>query len=219
MFVFDMKIVALHGYTQSAMQFQKKIAVLSKGMKSKGIDCVFVEAPHRATTSFKFDNPQPEERAWWNATSSSPISYLGLTESIHHLKETIGELPEGVLGFSQGAMMGIILASILNPKFAIIISGFLPRDEQARILIQYKGRVLFVAGEFDLLVPLKGTIELAKFIIQENGETCLTNVIESGMTKLSSKVDILVHDGGHVVPQKAEYKKMILDWVTVVNKM
>jgi dihydrofolate reductase len=212
-----MKLLCLHGYTQSAPQFQKRISVLTKALsKSIGIESIFVQGPHQATISFNFDTPQPEERAWWNASESQPISYIGLEESIKLLKEYSFD---GILGFSQGSIMALIQASIMNPKYAIIISGFTPRDSMAREWINYKGRVLFVAGELDELVTLQTTIELARFLIEKNRDTFTSDKLERGITKLSPKVDFLVHDGGHVVPQKSEFKKMILDWIQTANKL
>lgn len=75
---------------------------------------------------------------WWNFTESK-MEYTGTGESLAAVRKVFEEQGpfDGVLGFSQGAVMTAVLCGLKNEnlpenawanfKFAILISGFKPR--------------------------------------------------------------------------------------------
>ncbi|GAX85192.1 hypothetical protein CEUSTIGMA_g12610.t1 [Chlamydomonas eustigma] len=127
-------------------------------------------------------------RSWWQWTDVGPdgrpsraTSYTGWEPSLELLVHTINvHKPDGVFGFSQGAAATALLLSCLEsrpelqqswrPKFAIMISGFLPRDPSFAELVQ-KARPsvpsMFVYGTADEMVPPERTQELIAAFDQE----------------------------------------------------
>jgi pimeloyl-ACP methyl ester carboxylesterase len=210
-----MKLLCLHGYTQSAAVFQKRIAVLQKALLQLGITSIFLDGPHRATSSFK-EAPTDDEYSWWN-TIEEPMTYAGYDESVEYITPMADQV-DGILGFSQGATMALLLPG-LKPKYVIAVGGFLPRDISLHEKL-FKGRVLIVGGERDELVPLERTVELAEYLAGKRVKELNPDQLPRGeIVSVSEQVDLLVHDGSHYVPQKQEYRKMILGWIRALNKL
>ncbi|KAF9910278.1 Ovarian cancer-associated protein 2 [Lobosporangium transversale] len=152
-----LKILCLHGYTQNALSFTKKTAVFRKALKDVA-DLVYVTAPHvvpiptlgtpEERENDELDNLGPEDASygWWTSSPEKP-TYKGFDESLSELRSVLEkEGPfDGVMGFSQGASMASLLQLLLERpylspimsgcrhdpfKFAIIVSGFEPRDPE-----------------------------------------------------------------------------------------
>ncbi|KAI8899783.1 serine hydrolase-domain-containing protein [Globomyces pollinis-pini] len=202
-----LKLLCLHGYTQNGNVFRKRIAVLQKQLLKNNIECVFVDAPHVSTTTFN-EVVTGEERAWWNASEDRQI-YYGLDESLQYLKEfsdSNGPF-DGILGFSQGAAMSSLIADHLpiKPKFLVLVGGFVPKPQQAKEILTYRGPSLHVMGIKDELVANEWSMNLAA--LMANLEYFPDSVNESGVVK------VLVHDGGHAVPGKSNYRHTIVEWI------
>lgn len=131
------KILMLHGYTQSGPLFQAKTGALRKTLNKafpKGIELVYPTAPIRLTpTDFSLitgavtdrtSAPDADEEidawAWWRKRSTSDGSYLfdGLDEGFAHIASILKDQGpfDGVVGFSQGAAATAMVASLLEPK-------------------------------------------------------------------------------------------------------
>jgi predicted esterase len=142
-------------------------------------------------------------RSWWqwqdqgeNGRPSRAYTYSGWDEvTREYLIEAIREhQPQGLLGFSQGAAaIGLLLsdlpedlrAGVARPSFAIMISGFLPRDERYRKLvldssIGDRPPCLIVYGAKDELVDKERSVEL--------------------VNALGEGIDVYEHPGAHLVP-------------------
>ena len=208
-----MKILCLHGYTQNAGVFKKKIAVLSKALQPD-FETIFVDGPIKSTMSFK-ETQQDNELAWWNSIKKGELHhYIGYKQSLDYLHEFIrNQGPfHGILGFSQGATMACILASTMNPppSFLIVCGGFIPRDpELFSYLTIDKLKSLHIMGERDELVSVEQSMLMVHKITGTKGMELEQDMI-SPITESSS---ILLHDGGHVFPCKSIYKKLILEWI------
>jgi len=124
---------------------------------------------------------------------SKALHYKGLHETtLPFLKEALAEHePDGLFAFSQGATAAALLLGALQremlleggmegegeggvamPKFAILVGGFYPRDEQVGEGLREGGPTvptLFVGGETDALVPLERTRELMGCWAEEEG--------------------------------------------------
>ncbi|KAH8702981.1 serine hydrolase FSH [Phaeosphaeriaceae sp. PMI808] len=171
------KILMLHGYTQSGPSFQAKTGALRKSLQKSfpnGCTLVYPTAPHRlspADESFLVTEQENEQQldawAWWRRTATPPgaggkgkrYTYSGLDTTFAFLARLMkDEGPfTGVIGFSQGAALAALLASLLEPhresafaqsstsafafphsftpppqppfKFAVCYSGFRPDDD------------------------------------------------------------------------------------------
>ncbi|KAJ6207611.1 serine hydrolase FSH [Bipolaris maydis] len=130
------KILMLHGYTQSGPLFQAKTGALRKTLNKafpKGIELVYPTAPIRLTpTDFSLitgavtdrtSAPDADEEldawAWWRKRPSNDIYHFdGLDEGLGHIAAILKEQGpfDGVIGFSQGAAATAMVASLLEPK-------------------------------------------------------------------------------------------------------
>ncbi|EIM80761.1 FSH1-domain-containing protein [Stereum hirsutum FP-91666 SS1] len=230
------RVLMLHGYTQNASIFSKRVAALRKSC-SKDIEFVFVDAPvilypvdlantfsdpnnpdttnslaaygsAEAADADKTDDPTLTPRAWWK-TNWDRTSTDGLEESIEFLKGVLTKGPrfDGIFGFSQGAAMAVILATLLEKpetypsflvdgqpphppfSFCVSISGFVPPGPICASLLTpsapYTTPTLHVMGKNDILV------------VEERSKALL---------EVSAKKRVEVHDGGHFVPSKANWR-------------
>lgn len=149
-----MKILCLHGFSQNAQIFSKRLKVLEKSLKA---DLVFPDAPH-------FISDSQELRCWWRS-SDDRLVYHGLDESISFIKDIWNTQSfDGILGFSQGATFTAILSNLLKPKFVIIVSGFVPFPT----LLQESFnpiKSLHIMGKSDEIVPLQENFKLSQCFI------------------------------------------------------
>ena len=132
-----LRILFLHGYTQSPHLFHAKTgalrSALSKAFPSQKypLHCSYVHAPHRipladipgasTTQSGKMDE-QPEAYGWWRRKDrDGGIVYEGLEEGMGAVAKVIREDGpfHGVIGFSQGAAAAGMVASLLEGSFRL----------------------------------------------------------------------------------------------------
>mmetsp|Transcript_24456 Transcript_24456/g.39433 ORF Transcript_24456/g.39433 Transcript_24456/m.39433 type:complete len:154 (-) Transcript_24456:208-669(-) len=141
-----------------------------------------------------------------NSRPSVAVSYVGVEASMRKLETYIAEKGpfDGILGFSQGGAAAAVLCA-QNPhsfKFAVIISGFVPRDEallkcleEARQPLALSGlQSLHVWGTKDTLVDNKRSRELLDYF----GEAAKH----------------FEHTGGHFVPSGGEFRRHLLRFIT-----
>ncbi|MCJ1462001.1 hypothetical protein MMC07_000601 [Pseudocyphellaria aurata] len=137
-----LKILMLHGFTQSGPRFHAKSSGLQKSLRKAlfphySVSFSFPTAPHRI--DLPFDEPssshsslvqsssreqdsitdpndEPDSFGWWRRTSDDPVVYDGMVEGFSRIRETIrDEGPfDGVIGFSQGAAMAALVVSALE---------------------------------------------------------------------------------------------------------
>lgn len=214
-----LKILCLHGYGQNASTFSKKATQLTTALKDIA-DCEFLSGPFElqiendATrrqlqvsdpSTIQKNSDQELTRAWYRLMSSVHVG----DEALYFLREyMIKKGPfDGVLGFSQGAVMASILAAMISShvlinqdkklpsfKFGVFISGITPRDPEKLKIYQTKLNTpsLHVWGTNDSLV----STELSKtFSSHYINPVCLA------------------HDGGHALPKRPETIKQIVDFI------
>ena len=137
-------------------------------------------------------------RAWWRGHSGK-TTYEGWDAS----EEMLARLWErerfdGILGFSQGAAAAAMLCANVEhprPKFAMIVSGFVPRDEKAaeRLLAGVKDvPSLHVFGQTDQLV------------VPERSRA---------LTTLFADATVVAHDGGHMIPSGAAVRRHVVSFL------
>lgn len=137
----EMKLLALHGWGQDAALFaSKRTKDLQRRLQSLQLVLDCADAP------FQIGHTAAERGWWtyrpedWDGSLSNPLELLsrasfeaiGLDESLDRLSAQWRDGQyDGILGFSQGAVMGSILCAKLcadpearRPRCAILISGF-----------------------------------------------------------------------------------------------
>ncbi|KAK9830318.1 hypothetical protein WJX72_010963 [[Myrmecia] bisecta] len=171
-----LRILCLHGYLQNAETFRAKIGSVRKALKSRA-EFFFVDAPHPVQIQDEQQvqaegGTRDSPRAWWTWKDLEPgmrpsraAHYDGWDVSVKVLADSLQRHApiDGVLGFSQGATAAALLLAqatsepgIPAPSFAVLIGGFLPRDDTFAGWIttaKPSTPVLFVFGVNDVLVP------------------------------------------------------------------
>lgn len=158
-------------------------------------------------------DPSSTPRAWWKTNPEKTIAH-GLEESILLLRDILQrDRYDGVFGFSQGAAMAALLATLLERphsyppflvdgeaphppfKFCVAVSGFkAPGFLSAEIFgTSYSTPTLHVLGRNDVI------------IIKERSK---------GLLDLSQNKRLEEHDGGHFVPSKANWREFLRNYLT-----
>ncbi|KAH6620322.1 serine hydrolase-domain-containing protein [Boeremia exigua] len=125
------KILFLHGFTQSGPLFSAKCGALRKTLQKAfpaGITVSFPTAPLRlAPTDVSFlhsgeakeaDDEEIDAWAWWRRKGDAePYVYAGLEEGLARVAEVLqAKGPfDGVVGFSQGGAAAAMVAALLEP--------------------------------------------------------------------------------------------------------
>lgn len=126
------KVLMLHGFTQSGPNFHSKTRALEKNLQKAfpaGISLHYPTAPIRlAPADIPFPvapaaNGEPEGAdtdawAWWRRKGDrEPYAYEGLEQGLERIAEALrAEGPfDGVIGFSQGGACAGMLAALLEP--------------------------------------------------------------------------------------------------------
>ncbi|KAF2674889.1 dihydrofolate reductase-like protein [Microthyrium microscopicum] len=124
-----LRILMLHGYTQSGPLFRAKTRALEKHLAKafpSGASLVYPTAPHRLSPADipVWDNSAPAPvstepldcYAWWTRADTNPPTYTGLAQGLARVAECLKtEGPfDGVVGFSQGGALAGMVASLLE---------------------------------------------------------------------------------------------------------
>ncbi|GAB7355994.1 hypothetical protein MBLNU459_g6621t1 [Dothideomycetes sp. NU459] len=136
-----LKILMLHGYTQSGSLFHAKTRALEKNLEKAfpaapkpghlpaypgGVELVYPTAPIKLSISdipgydvdgSAADNEDPEAYAWWRRKGDAqPYRYEGLELGVERIAETLTASGpfDGAIGFSQGGAAAGMLASLLE---------------------------------------------------------------------------------------------------------
>lgn len=134
-----LKILMLHGFTQTGHTFDFKTKALKKSLDKHfpaapkpghlrqypgGVELVYPTAPIRLDPSdipgFDVDGDKdfPEAYGWWRRKGDGePYTYEGMELGLARIAETLTEQGpfDGVLGFSQGGAAAGMVASLLEP--------------------------------------------------------------------------------------------------------
>ncbi|KAF2460188.1 serine hydrolase FSH [Lineolata rhizophorae] len=132
-----LKILMLHGYTQSGPLFRSKTRALEKNLQKAfpaGVTLSYPTAPiHLARADLTFEaatavvdpanktdgeDEEPDAWGWWRRKGDAePYTYEGIERGLAGVAEVLkAEGPfDGVIGFSQGGALAGMLASLLEP--------------------------------------------------------------------------------------------------------
>ncbi|KAJ6481787.1 FSH1-domain-containing protein [Mycena sanguinolenta] len=210
-------VLVLHGYTQNASIFSKRLGALRKEC-GKNVDLVFIDGPiilqpvdQFGSTPEALNSAETNDaRAWWKWNSNSSEA-VGLPESLQVIRDVLKTRTfDGVMGFSQGATFAALLAALLERpevyppflvdghaphppfKFCVAVSGFKLQDGEpiADLVYQtsFSTPTLHIIGKNDVVVP-------------EERSRRLVNI--------STSARVEEHDGGHFVPSKGNWRKFL----------
>ncbi|KAE8151891.1 serine hydrolase FSH [Aspergillus avenaceus] len=126
-----LKLLMLHGYTQSGPLFHAKsralIKHITKAFPLHEVSAIYPTAPLRLNPADipgyepSPDPPAPEEEieayGWYRrSNTATPPEYLGLGDGLSAVAKVLGEEGpfDGVIGFSQGAAVAAMVAALLE---------------------------------------------------------------------------------------------------------
>ncbi|EXJ77662.1 dihydrofolate reductase [Capronia epimyces CBS 606.96] len=238
-----MRVLMLHGYTQNGTLFHAKTRALEKLLLKTfpGISLSYPTGPLQLKPSdIPGFNPSTSEDAdsieaygWWRrADTSDPPEYAGLDQgldTVANLIETEGPF-DGVIGFSQGAALAAMVASLLEGDSRK--QAFKKAQARSPLAIPYP-------AAFERLdhPPLKFCIAYCGFIAP--GEryrgfyedphiqtpAChfigsLDSVVEEARTQSlvnatggPEKTQVVTHPGGHFVPSGKQYLEIVAAFI------
>ncbi|KAF9529808.1 serine hydrolase FSH [Crepidotus variabilis] len=217
------RVLALHGYSQNAVVFSKRIGALRK--ESNELEFVFINAPHLlqaadlhgeqsqadaepGSLADMQSNPETAMRGWWKANKER-TKVTGLEESLLAIREVLkNQRFDGVFGFSQGA------------AFAAVISSLLERPELYKPF-QVDGQPPHPPFEF--CVAISGFRVLDPFCdpfftphystptLHVIGKTDVVVINERSrhLVDVSANKRVEEHEGGHFVPSKSKWRKFL----------
>lgn len=149
------KVLCLHGYAMTKDWLAEWLAPIEDALADK-VSFIYLQGPIECpeeevrTIVTQFQVAMPESRigpglnwCWYRATNDKPPSYLGLDDSLNWIKQYCqnnGPI-DGVLGWSQGAVMAAIMAAYQQnvPDYdfgfdwAVLCGGFLPGDPALKL--------------------------------------------------------------------------------------
>ncbi|PGH00446.1 hypothetical protein AJ79_08219 [Helicocarpus griseus UAMH5409] len=133
-----LKILMLHGYTQSGPLFHAKTRALEKHLqKSFPLHSVSLSYPTgplslspsdipnyqpsstttTSTTDTETNNDEPEAFAWWRRSNTAdPPEYVSMDKGLSAVAQVLTDQGpfDGIIGFSQGAAFAAMVASLLE---------------------------------------------------------------------------------------------------------
>jgi surfactin synthase thioesterase subunit len=229
-----LKILMLHGYTQSGPLFRAKTRVLEKRLQ-KSFASVTLSYPtghiqlkandvpgYDASSS---DTETVDAYGWWKRRDDSePPEYVGIETAFDAIANVLkAEGPfDGVIGFSQGACFAAVVASLLEGETRR--KAFKEAASQSPNAISYPESFRNLDHP-----PLKFGIVYSGFIPPGERYTALYNnpeiqtplchfigsldsVVEEKRTQAlvdacggPEKTEVVIHPGGHFVPTSKQY--------------
>ncbi|KAJ7031576.1 serine hydrolase FSH [Mycena alexandri] len=221
-------VLVLHGYSQNASIFSKRLGALRKQC-GKAVDFVFVDGPlilqpvdlvGMASPSASAESTlnalgaseagleKNEARAWWkwNDQKSEALGLAGSLETIRDVLKT--RKFDGVFGFSQGATFAALLSALLErphvyPPF--LVDGKAPHPPFKFCVsvsgFRLSGAIADAIYEAPYLTPTLHIIGRNDVIIIEERSHRLVAI--------SANARVEEHDGGHFVPSKGSWRKFL----------
>ncbi|KAJ8581307.1 FSH1-domain-containing protein [Rhizopogon salebrosus TDB-379] len=225
------KVLMLHGYSQNASIFSKRLGALRKSM-GKGIELVFIDGPivlhpvdldgSSAPTSLAAlgasevdtasSDPSATPRAWWKSNPERTVAH-GMEDSLLYLRDILRrDRYDGVFGFSQGAAMAALLSALLErphtyPPFLIDGEAPHPPFKFCVSVSGFKPGGSLSAEIFgsSYSTPTMHVIGRTDVIVVEERSKVLLD--------LSQNKRVEDHEGGHFVPSKAKWRETFRNYL------
>ncbi|EGW31869.1 uncharacterized protein SPAPADRAFT_62479 [Spathaspora passalidarum NRRL Y-27907] len=245
------KILCLPGFLQNGSTFAAKSSGIRKQLTKKlNLQLDYLDPPQLIDSKDKISFPlaptEPEaqqvwqsivdkgnNRCWWD--HQGPGINVGLTESIDYVIKHINQNGpyDGIIGFSQGAAMALMITNSINKllpshgsfKLAMFVSCFVltePSGDRSPENIERINHEIEDFEEFKQAVKITDDAErycippadLSTKLIFVNGsnDSVVTPIRSQYAESLypEGKAKIFVHDGGHLVPNRKEFIEPII---------
>ncbi|KAG2153248.1 serine hydrolase FSH [Suillus clintonianus] len=225
------KVLMLHGHSQNASIFSKRLGALRKSM-GKGIEMVFVDGPivllpvdldgTSSTASLaalgaseadvKSSDPLTAPRAWWKSNPEKTVAH-GLEESLLILRDILQrDRYDGVFGFSQGAAMAALLAALLERPH--LYPPFLIDGEAPHPPFKFCVAVSGFKAPGSLSADIFGTSYSTPTLhILGRNDVIVIEERSKALLDLSQDKRLKEHDGGHFVPSKANWREFFRNYL------
>lgn len=245
-----LKILMLHGFTQSGTLFRAKTGALTKAItKAFPLHTVSFSFPTGPLRLNPFDVPgynngntendkeETEAYGWFRRPATEPPTYKGLEDglaSVATLLKTEGPF-DGVIGFSQGACLAFMVASLLEANrkesFDAAVAtkedsvefpeSFLPENTgnhpPLKFAIVYSG---FKAADpkwgalYDAQRPITTPVlhvmgTLDALVIEARSR----QLIQACAGDPESEGKVVFHPGGHFVPSQRTYLEAAVGFI------
>jgi len=220
----------LHGYSQNANIFSKRMAAIRKSMAKENVEFVFVDGPivlqpadipsnwgvplealGAAEAAAAEEDPALTPRGWWRANPDR-TSTSGLEDSITLLRDVLKrDRYEGIFGFSQGAAMAAIISVMLEKPEVhspFLVDGKAPHPPLSFCVTVcgFRPEGSLCDGLFTLPFSTPTLHILGK------GDVIVVEERSQALIDLSTNKRVLVHDGGHFVPLKASWRNFFKEY-------
>ena len=238
-----LRILMLHGYTQSGPLFNAKTKALEKFLRKTfpGVTLSYPTGPMKLrasdipgydSTKADEDNGEPEAYGWWSRSNTSePPEYVGLEDGLSTVANTLQtEGPfDGVMGFSQGGALAAMVTSLLEGDARK--EAFKSAQSKSRLAMPFPSSFVNLSHP-----PLKFCVIYAGFVAPGDRYTAfyepqlrtpachfigsLDTVVEEARTDRlvdatggAKKTTVVVHSGGHFVPNNRQYIDAVVAFV------
>jgi dihydrofolate reductase len=244
-----LKILMLHGFTQSGSLFRAKTGALTKAIaKAFPLHSVSFSYPTGPLRLNPFDVPgytssnnsddkedETEMYGWWRRPATDPPTYKGIDDGLASVASLLKEEGpyDGVVGFSQGACLTFMVASLLedNRKESFDAAtkqngvefpkSFLPENTgnhpPLKFAIVYSG---FKVADprwgalYDVQRPVTtpvlhvmGTLDALVIEAKSRG------IIEACAGDPEREGKVVFHPGGHFVPSQKVYLEAAVGFI------
>ncbi|KAF7315955.1 FSH1 domain-containing protein [Mycena indigotica] len=213
------RILALHGYSQNAIAFEKRLTALRKTCGAE-VEFVCLAGPLLLASQLPntnipaFDSSDAieanESRAWIQWRKDDP-NHHGFPETLALLRDTLSERHfDGVLGFSQGAAMAALLCALLErphiyPPFSI--DGKAPHPPLKFCIAVSGFRVPGTIG--DLVFPKNMKFDTPTLHIIARNDSIVAEKSSRELAALWKISRVEIHEGGHRIPTQQSWSELM----------
>ncbi|KAJ1907867.1 hypothetical protein LPJ81_000479 [Coemansia sp. IMI 209127] len=216
------KILCLHGFGESADLFKIRSRNFRRIVEEHA-ELVYVDGHldianlHLTAADLDKDNSMHTDftnLAWWWARKSKTTEYRGLEKALRQMGEILNEQGpfDGILGFSQGGCLGIIVSALLAGRTQSDGLGFGMEVNHPPI------KFMVLAGPFLLNDPryqylYSEKLNIPSFHMSGEYDTVITR--EEAHASSDVFVDPVVFDfvGGHYIPQTPQCNRAMASFV------
>ncbi|KAI9871778.1 MAG: hypothetical protein M1830_002470 [Pleopsidium flavum] len=231
-----LKVLMLHGYTQSGPLFHAKTRALEKALHKAlpSISLCYPTAPLRlrapdipGSSPSPGPDEEPDAWAWWRRKDDS-YEYAGIEQGLARIAETLdAEGPfVGVIGFSQGGCAAGMVASLLEPGRQEAFSqaqgkgGMRYPESFARLrhpplrfAVSYSGfgapHELYGAFyEPKIRTPMAHFIGSLDTVVEEARSRRLVDACVNG-----ARGRVVYHPGGHFLPTQKQFLNVLIGFI------
>lgn len=233
-------ILFLHGYTQNSLVLQKRLKVLTKALHQNfpHLEFIFPDAPFNLE-NIPNENINIEEikKGWLylneedkmksdNFQTESDLHYIGLERSIDEILDiTKDKKIECIFGFSQGALITILLAILIKKgelekyfphlKCIVLVSGFIypfPKNDELKFYIdtikQLYENEPSKTKEYEEL-----KIDIPILNVYGEADEFIPAIKSEKMSRIFKYVEVYPHKGKHFIPTSKEDIAVYIEFI------